>query len=76
MSKAKEQGEKLLQVTMTYERPDGTFYRRTITKDEVLKWKKMVDGICVLARVRGANPDWRSIVWSEEELHMPEASAI
>lgn len=61
-------GEQLVKVEMTYEREDGTRYRRTITDDEVKRWKQMVDGVCVMAQVRGANPDWPSIQWSVEEV--------
>lgn len=60
--------EQLIEATMTYERDDGSRYRRTVTGDEAGKWKKMMDGVCVLAHVHGGNPDWRSVEWTVAEV--------
>ena len=61
--------EQLVRVEMTYHRDDGSHYRRTITGEEVTRWKKMVDGVCVMAQVHNTNPDWRSVQWAEEEVN-------
>lgn len=60
--------DKMIKVEFTYEREDGSRYRRSIEGEQALEWKRLTDDVCVIAQIHGHGPKWQAIDWLQTEL--------